>query len=148
MAQAERDAVSHAPPPLYRRTLVGFEPDTEAAKIFWRETKPGALVRLEGTRPRNAGRHRFYWKMLTIAAENMPRFETPERLHYAVKQALRLGEFVPIRGGKEMVFIPASTSFARMKEAEFVKFLEDADALLSESLGVEIGTLMREAEAA
>lgn len=134
-----------APPPLYRRTLTGFEPASDIARTFWKDTKPGQLVKLEGARPRNAARHRFYWKMLSIAAENMPKFETAERLHIAVKQALRLGEFVPIRGGKEHVFIPASTSFATMKEAEFVKFLEDAGALLSESLGVPIGTLMAEA---
>lgn len=135
-------------PALYRRTLTGFEPATDSAKVFWRETKPGQLVKLDGSRPRNAARHRYYWRMLTIAAENMPKFETAERLHIAVKQALRLGEFVPIRGGKEMVFIPASTSFAKMKEAEFVKFLEDADALLSESLGVPVGSLMAEARGA
>lgn len=132
-------------PALYHRTLTGFVPASDAAKAFWDETRPGQLIKLEGTRPRNAARHRFYWKMLTIAAENMPKFETAERLHIAVKQALRLGEFVPIRGGKEHVFIPASTSFASMKEADFVKFLEDADALLSESLGVPVGTLMAEA---
>lgn len=135
-------------PALYRRTLTGFEPATDTAKAFWRDTKPGQLVKLDGSRPRNAGRHRYYWRMLTIAAENMPRFETAERLHIAVKQALRLGEFVPIRGGKEMVFIPASTSFAKMKEAEFIRFLEQTDELLSESLGVPVGTLMEEAREA
>lgn len=132
-------------PNLYRRTLVGFEPASDMATRFWRDTKPGQLVKLEGSRPRNAARHRFYWKMLSIAAENMPKFETAERLHIAVKQALRLGEFIPIRGGREQVFIPASTSFAAMKEAEFTKFLEDADALLSEALGVPVGSLMAEA---
>lgn len=132
-------------PALYRRSLTGFEPATDSARIFWRETKPGQLVKLDGSRPRNAARHRFYWKMLSIAAENMPKFQTAERLHIAVKQALRLGEFIPIRGGKETVFIPASTSFAKMKEAEFVRFLEQTDELLTESLGVPVGTLMDEA---
>jgi hypothetical protein len=135
-----------SPPPTYRRTLTGFEPANDAAKAFWRDTKPGQAIVLEGRRPRNLARHNWYWAMLTIAAENMPRFETPERLHVAVKQALRLGEFIPIRGGQEMVFVPASTSFAKMKEAEFVQFLEQTDALLSESLGVPVGTLMREAK--
>lgn len=134
--------------PLYERTLSGFVPATDAANAFWHGTKLGALVRLEGTRPRNPKRHRFYWKMLSIAAENMPRFHTAEQLHYAVKQALRLGEFVPIRGGKETVFVPASTSFASMGEPEFTKFVEDVDALLSESLGIPIGTLMDEARRA
>lgn len=137
--------MADAPPPTYLRTLTGFEPANDAAKAFWRETKLGASVKLDGKRPRNLARHNYYWKMLTIAAENMPRFETADRLHVAVKQALRLGEFVPIRGGKELVFIPGSTSFAKMTEPEFIKFMEDADALLAESLGVPVGELMRQA---
>lgn len=134
--------------PLYERTLSGFIPATDTASAFWKDTKVGALVRLEGTRPRNPRRLRFYWKLLTIAAENMPRFRTAEQLHHAVKQALRLGEFVPIRGGKEAVFVPASISFAAMAEPVFAKFVEDVDALLSESLGVPIGALMDEARTA
>lgn len=140
--------MSDKPDTLYRRTLSGFEPATNPARAFWKSCKPGQLVRLDGKRPRNPERHKLYWAMLTVAAENMPRFETAERLHYGVKQALRLGEFIPIRGGKETVFVPASTSFAAMSEHEFADFMDKVCALLSESLGVHPVQLLDEAKAA
>lgn len=124
------------PSTLYRRTLTGFTPATDLARAFWSATKPGALVRLDGKRPRNAERMRAYWAMLDIAAANMPRFKTAEQLHFACKQALGLGEWVKIRGGREAVFVPESTSFGAMSEHEFAGFMDKVAALLSTSLGV------------
>jgi hypothetical protein len=139
--------MSEAPPPSYRRTLTGFEPVSTSAQAFHRETKLGSVVRLDGKRPRNLGRHCFYWKMLTVAAENLDCFDTPEQLHLAVKAAMGRGRWVEVKGASRPLFIEDSTSFAKMSEADFTRYLDEAATVITKHWlrGVPVETLMKEA---
>lgn len=140
--------MSDTPPPTYRRGLRGFEPANPAAEQFWRETKIGGLVRLDGKRPRNLARHNLYWALCTIAADNMDEYPTPKRLHLATKIALGIGEPVPpLKNGGKWGFEPGSTAFANMPEHEFREFLDKALDLWAARLGVPVSVLMDEARA-
>lgn len=135
-----------APPPSYRKTLTGFEPVTSTAKIFWQETKLGAVVKMTGTRPRNLGRFRLYWKMLSVSVDNLDAFDTPEQLHSAVKACLGYGRWLEVPGASRALFIEDSISFASMKEEEFVQFFDRAAKVISKHwLKVPVETLLDEA---
>lgn len=137
--------MKEAPPPSYRRTLTGFEPVSATAKRFWLETPLGDVVQLDGKRRRNLGRHCYYWKMLTVAAENIEAFDTPEQLHTAVKATLGLGRWIAVTGASRPLFIEESTSFAKMSEAEFAEYLDAAArAITKHWLSVPVETLMEE----
>lgn len=137
------------PPPSYRRTLSGFEPVSPTARRFWQESKLGDVVKLEGKRPRNLGRHNFYWKMLSVAADNLEVFDTPDQLHTAIKATLGYGRWIDV-GGSHPLFIEDSTSFAKMGEAEFAEYLDKAARAITKYWlhGVAVETLMQEAKAA
>lgn len=137
------------PPPSYRRTLTGFEPVSPTARRFWQESKLGDVVKLEGKRPRNLGRHNFYWKMISVAVDNLEAFDTPDQLHTAIKATLGYGRWIDV-GGSHPLFIEDSTSFAKMSEAEFAEYLDKAARAITKYWlhGVAVETLMQEAKAA
>lgn len=136
-----------APPPSFRRTLTGFEPVSPTAKRFFHETKLGDVVKMEGKRPRNLRRHNYYWKMLTVAAENLEAFDSADQLHTAIKATLGLGRWVEVPGASRALFIEDSTSFAKMTEAEFAEFLDAAARAITKHWlrGVAVEQLMEEA---
>jgi len=142
--------MSDAPPASYRRTLTGFEPVSATAHRFWVETKLGEVVKLDGKRPRNLARHNYYWKMLTVAADNIEAFETPQQLHTAIKATLGLGRWVEVPGASRTLFIEQSTSFAKMTEAEFAEYLDAAARSITKYWlrGVAVEQLMEEARTA
>jgi hypothetical protein len=135
-----------APPPSYRRTITGFEPVSDTARRFWQETKLGSVVKLDGKRPRNLGRHNFYWKMISIAADNIEAFETADQLHTAIKATLGYGRWVTVPGASRPLFIEDSTSFAKMSEAEFAEYLDKAAKAITRYWlnGVAVEQLMEE----
>lgn len=136
-----------APAPSYRRTLTGFEPVSMTAKRFHAETKMGDIIKLDGKRPRNLGRHNFYWKMLTVAADNIEAFETADQLHTAIKASLGYGRWVEVPGASRPLFIEDSTSFGKMSEADFAEFLDKAARVITKYWlqGVAVEQLMEEA---
>jgi hypothetical protein len=138
--------VRESPPPSYRRTLTGFEPVSATAKRFWQETTLGAIVKLDGKRPRNLARHNFYWKMLTVAADNIEAFETADQLHTAIKASLGYGRWVEVPGASRPLFIEDSTSFGKMSEADFAEFLDKAAKVITRYWlnGVAVEQLMEE----
>lgn len=107
----------------------------------------GVRVAMRG---RNAARHRFYWKLLSICAEALsdadqgPAMDA-DTLHVEIKRALGMGDVVTLRNG-EKVFQPRSTSFGRMSEADFIAYLNRVTGLLSRWLHVPPEDLMRIAE--
>lgn len=142
--------MSDAPPPSYRRTLSGFEPVSATAKRFWQETVLGDVVKLEGKRPRNLARHAYYWKLLTVAAENIEAFDTPEQLHLAVKATLGFGKWVEVPGASRPLFLERSIAFAKLSEAEFAEYLDAAARAITKHWlnGVAVETLLEEARKA
>lgn len=142
--------MSDAPPPSYRRTLTGFEPVSTTAQRFWHETKIGDTIKLEGKRPRNLGRHCYYWKMLSVAADNIEAFDTSEQLHTAVKATLGMGRWLEVPGARRALFIEDSTSFAKMTEAEFSEYLDNAAKAITKHWlhGVAVEQLLEEARQA
>lgn len=110
----------------------------------------GDVIRLDGKRPRNLARHNYYWKMLSVAAENIEAFETAKQLHQAVKAALNMGRWLEIPGASRALFIEDSTSFAKMTEAEFCEYLDAAAKAITRYWlhGVAVETLLQEARLA
>lgn len=134
------------PPQSYRRTTTGFEPVSDTAIRFWRETPLGDIVQLDGKRPRNLRHHNYYWAMLGIVVQNSEVFETKRQLHLAIKAALGYGKWVQLPKSTRPLFIEESTSFASMSDAEFAEFLDAAARAITRYwlAGVTVEELMEE----
>lgn len=114
------------PPAIYRKTLSGFTPDSDAAMAFAQRVRLGEFVTLDGKRPRNIRHHRKYWKLLSVIADNHDRFDTPDKAALAIKYLAGHGDFVPVKGGEETLFVPGSISFAAMDQVAFDGFYDRA----------------------
>jgi hypothetical protein len=89
---------------------------------------------------------RFYWAMLGLVCDNLDQPLRPETLHEWIKLKCGHAEPIKLKNG-ETAWVPGSISFARMDQAEFRKFLEDAKTLIVTQLIPKLGkeTLEREA---
>src|SRR3546814_10014216 len=100
---------------------------------------------------RNAGRHRLYWALLSVASENLPETDggnmDAELLHALLKQKLELGHWVTLPSG-DRIFDYRSTSFSKMTGPEFDQYFERVNAVLARWLGVDPLTLIEEARLA
>ena len=110
---------------IYRKSLDGFVPASEAGQEFFQKTKLGELVTLTGKRPRSVKFHRLFFAILTLISENSnPSLSKAAALHFA-KLAAGVGDTVTDSRG-ETHFVPGSISFARMDQAAFDTFVQTA----------------------
>ena len=113
--------------------LAPMSPLDEAAVA---ELPAAKALRVRITQPRNVGRFRLYWALLTIVHDNMDRPPPLETLHEAVK--LRLGLSTPVRfKSGDVVEVPRSIAFDAMEETEFTTFFESFKDLIHASPAME-----------
>lgn len=137
-------------PLMFKRVLGALRPANEAAEAALRSIPEGGTIIGDLKRsPRNVRRHKLYWKILDIAAENLAdRVDGPldsNLLHELVKQRLGLGEWVTLPSG-DRLFKADSTAFHAMPENEFVQHFDRVNGLLAKWLGVDPAVLMDEAK--
>jgi len=89
------------------------------------------------SRPRNSQQHRFYWALCRLVALNHEELKDAEAVHQAIK--LLSGHFDLVQVGKHMVRIPRSTSFDKMSQEEFDKFLAKAKDVVVQDLLPGVG---------
>lgn len=137
-------------PLMFKRVLGALRPANEAAEAAVRSIPDGGTVIGEIKRsPRNVRRHKLYWKLLGIAADNLAdRVDGPltgEIIHELVKQRLGLGEWTTLPSG-DRLFKSDSTAFHAMPENEFVQHFDRVNSLLAKWLGVDPMVLLDEAK--
>ena len=134
-------------PQVWRKTLSGYAPHSDAAKMAWAKGKPGELVKMDVKRPRNLAHNALYWVILGMVVKNSEPLDRPEELHLAIKAALGFGKWVDV-GGSRQLFIENSTSFSAMSQVEFDKFFNDAMQVIDRYwLPVGVDTLLSEGRA-
>jgi hypothetical protein len=102
----------------------------------------GVQVRLNVTQPRSVRENRFYWVSLQNLIDAGADFPSAEVMHQAIK--LELGYVTPVKTMSSGVhFIPSSTSFERMDQSEFKRFMKQADELLLRTYGVGFDELKK-----
>lgn len=104
-----------------------------------------ADVRANLTMPRSLPRHRLYWLLLGIVADNQEVYRTAEDLHFALKVRLRyIEEFRLI--GDEIIIRPRSTDFDSMDEVEFRQYMDGALEVIATEVipGLDIDRLVEE----
>ena len=106
------------------KKLGALYPYDEAGQAVLRRIKPGDIVEVELTKPRNAQFHRKFWAMLQIILENQEHYTSVEDLLAVCK--LRIGHTHKIQTAQGIVEIPASISFAAMDDVEFANFYDRA----------------------
>lgn len=116
--------------PLFTRTAFGLTPESDAARELLASTPIGSCVAVEWSRPRNIQFHRLYWGLVSTIAEAIG--VKPNNVHCLIK--LRTGHYTLISTKSGRVQVPRSISFAKLTEAEFKAFFNDACRFICEEL--------------
>lgn len=109
---------------LFIRTAHGLMPDTadERSQFILRGIPLGASIQVEVTRPRNLGRHRFFWALASAIAQAIPGNITAENLVEILK--IETGHCTIVKGARDTYRIPKSIAFHKMEEPEFQAFMD------------------------
>lgn len=118
-------------PILMKRRGDHLEPCAELDARNLRKFDGGKSLRVRITQPRNVRRLRLYWGLMHKIHENMDNPPPLETLHEAIKVRLGYTETIRFKGG-EVVTLPASIAFDKMKEPEFVEFMDRFKRFLCE----------------
>ncbi len=94
----------------------------------------GQRVRIEVKEWRNLDRLRAYWSMLHDCIAATGANLSAERLHEVVKLETGLVDLIGLPNGMK-VAIPASISFDKMSEPEFIAFFQSAEEFLARVYG-------------
>ena len=98
--------------------------------------KMGAPVEVTIKQPRSRSHHRLYWMAAARVVENVEGYPSSEFLHEATK--LHLGYVQRIRRiDGTIVYLPDSTAFAAMDQAEFKIFFDRAIKLWIETFSFD-----------
>lgn len=143
--------------PLFlRKTLRGgLEPVDEAGVEALSAYKPGDVVRGDLRKPRNPKRHRWYWALCGLVAENSDR--TAEEVSTLLKLATGHRETLALKAGacphcggavEKVAYLPKSIAFAKMDEASFGLFTDRCVKVVAERLipGIAEEALRKEIE--
>ena len=116
--------------PLFTRTAFGLIPESDAARELLASIPLGLTVAVECSRPRNTQFLRLYWALVSTIAEAIG--AKAENVHDVVK--LRSGHFTVIQTKSGRIQVPKSISFAKMTEAQFKTFFNDACLFICQEL--------------
>jgi len=110
------------------KTVLGWQPVSQAAREFHARTKLGQTVEIKGRRPRNPAHHRKMFALLSIVADNCEQFTDADDVLLGVKATLGHGRWLKPAGASREIFAPDSIDFAAMGQAEFEAFYDGAVA--------------------
>lgn len=106
--------------PLFTRTTFGLVPDGDAAREMLASIPIGLTVAADISRPRNVRFLRLYWALVSTIADSIG--AQRETISDVLK--IRTGHVRVIKTKGGMLELPASISFAKMKEPEFKQFFD------------------------
>lgn len=120
-----------------RRVGSALVPATKAAQVEMDGVKGGVSLMVAVAQPRNGKFHRLYWQFCTYVAQalnNGPgdidwdQERVSDRLKIATGycEIVRLPPTLAAHYGADFAVKPVSISFAKMDEAKFGRFVEDA----------------------
>jgi hypothetical protein len=125
-------------------TPKGFSPASPYDHDLMCEYPFNAEVKLVVTRPRSVRENSFYWVCLqNLIDAGAADFPNPEMMHNAIKLELGYVKAIKTLDGAAH-FIPDSTDFNTMDQAEFNHFMKRADKLLIEAYGKGFDELKKE----
>lgn len=131
-------------PIMMRKDKLGvLRPVNSIAEQFLKSLPAGDIVRIQVSQPRNIKRHRLYWALISTTAENTE--YTPDQLHDMVK--IMVGHCEKLTAPNGFIWWrPKSISFSKMREPEFIEFLDRVIDKLCEILGCTPEELMTATE--
>jgi hypothetical protein len=95
-------------------------------------------------RSKRSGAHNsLYWVQLGRIVKATEAFPTPEHMHRWLKVRLGYTEAICDPSGKPIAFIPESTGFDKMTQAEFNVYHEKALQLIAQEMGIDMAEVMQ-----
>lgn len=107
---------------LFTRTLSGLQAADDGAREALAGIPLGTVVACEVTRPRNLKHHRLYWGLCQAIASAIG--AKAESVSDVIK--VRTGHTVVVKTASGLMEFPRSISFAKLDQAGFSAFFEDA----------------------
>lgn len=98
--------------------------DAELEKLA--TIKNGVIVRADVVVPRNEKNHRRFFALLSVVAQYSETYDNKDKALLAVKIAAGHCDFLPNPRTGELIAVPRSISFAKMDEAKFQEFFNNA----------------------
>jgi hypothetical protein len=134
---------------LLSRTLDGFEGADAAGEKFLRRVRPGDIIRVNATIPRDqrsVKQHRLYFKVIKTIFDHLPeRFalEIPTAEHLRMRIFYAIGFTEVIKTGAGDREVPRSIAFAKLGQEAFYQevwrpTLELCDKTLVPGIGPEL----------
>ena len=114
--------------PLFRREAGALVPANDEAKEALASVPLGGLVTCEVKRPRQLKELRLYWALCGTIADAIG--ANRENVSDVIK--LRTGHFTVVQTKTERIRLPRSISFAKMDQAKFREFLNEACLVVCE----------------
>jgi hypothetical protein len=108
-------------------------PATEEDRTKLRAWRPGEVVVVKATRPRNVDHHRKFMACVQFVAERHPdwrKYHTIEPLLFAIKDATGHYSVYTVESTGEIIRIPKSIAFDEMDEADFIAWSARAKTVL------------------
>ncbi|MDI6837826.1 MAG: hypothetical protein QMD99_19230 [Rhizobiaceae bacterium] len=137
-------------PPLVQvvATPRGLRPLTQddAEKLV--SVEEGTIFNLSKATKRSDAQLRTYWKALGLVAKVTQKWSSAENLHRDIKMTLGYREQVVNMRTGEITLVPDSIALDKMEHAEFCEFMNQAMALIAETVGFEPLSFLAEERAA
>lgn len=114
-------------------------PDSQESYAEFAKLPFGKSISVEAKRPRNAGRHRFYWMLVTRVATAMG--VAPETVSDVLKIATGNCTTVRTKSYGD-VRLPKSISYAAMDETAFGAFVEACIQVIQTEWAIERADLL------
>lgn len=137
-------------PPLVQvvATPKGLRPLTQddAEKLV--AVEEGTIFNLSKTTKRSDVQLRTYWKALGLVAKVTQKWSSAENLHRDIKMTLGYREQVVNMRTGEITLVPDSIALDKMEHAEFCEFMNQAMALIAETVGFDPLSFLAEERAA
>lgn len=102
---------------------------------------------MDPKQPRKGSHHRLYWAILSKVAENSDAYKNGEALHEAILYQMgRYDKRVIVQpdGEVHVTFDRHSTAFAKMDQAEFQAFYDEAMLMIQNDMGFDINAVAQE----
>jgi hypothetical protein len=126
-----------APPPMAVKTEKGLRParawDAEALSADPMNTEY-ELVRVTRRKPKQ---HRTYWRALSLVVKSTDRWPTAEHLHDELKLACGYYRKAANLATGEIMLIPDSTAFDKMKQEDWQQYMDRAMELIAQECGID-----------
>lgn len=130
-------AADKAPPPMVVKTATGLRPARSWDAEDLSADPIGTEYEIAKVSRRRPKQHRTYWRALSLVVKATNRWPSAEHLHDELKLACGYYRKAANLATGEIMLIPDSTAFDKMKQEEWQAYMDRAMELIAQECGFD-----------